>query len=158
MAFYAFTNDMKRPTTGQVVRNILVLLLVLAALFFIARGIFRLLVWVAPVLFILTLFIRFRVVSNFVKTLYRLVRRKPLVGIAAIVLTVFAFPLVAVFLFGQAVFSKKLDDARKEYEQHTIGEETEYEEMGSELHAEDLRHRPMVRREEKYDAYFRDED
>lgn len=140
-------------STGQLIKNMLILVLFLIAIFFIARGIYRILAWIAPALFILTMVIRFKVVSSFGRTLWKLLNRKPLVGAFAVILTILAFPLVAVFLFGQAVFTKKLDDARKEYEANRYGIETDFEEVDSEINLREFRlpEDPEVSPKNKYD-------
>lgn len=159
MSIYIFSSGARKMSTGQLIRNMIFLVLFLVALFFIARGIYRLLAWVAPVLIILTMLIRFKVVSNFVKTLWNLIKRSPVFGVIAVILSVLAFPLVAVFLFGQAVFTKKLDDARKEYDARTYGEETEYEEVATEINLSEFRlpeNMPDVEapKDNKYDDFF----
>jgi len=140
-------------STGQLIKNMLFLVLFLVALFFIARGVYRILAWVAPALLILTMVIRFRVVSNFGRTLWKLLNRKPLVGALAVILTILAFPLVALFLFGQAVFTKRLDDARKVYDEKRYGVETDYEEVDSEINLREFRipEQPEVSQNNKYD-------
>lgn len=155
MSIYIFSSGNGRVSTGQLIKNMLFLLLFLVVLFFIARGIYRLLAWVAPVLIILTMLIRFRVISNFVSTLWSMIQRKPLLGVGAVILSILAFPLVAVVLFGQAVFTKKLDDARKEYEERKYGVEAEYEELDSEINLREFRlpeqPEPDARQKGKYD-------
>lgn len=144
-------------STGQLIKNMIIMILFLIALFIIARGVYKILAWLAPALFILTMVIRFKVVSGFVKTLWNLLNRKPLVGALATVLSIIAFPLVAVVLFGQAVFTKRLDDAKKEYEERRYGVDTDYEEIDSEINLRAFR-LPDAENPDKYTDLFDEND
>ncbi|MCB0376600.1 MAG: hypothetical protein KDD04_11830, partial [Sinomicrobium sp.] len=58
-----------------------------------------------------------------------MLRKNPLVGIGAIVLSALLFPLTASFLFGKALFRKKMNEAKQQYENQTRGELIEFEEI-----------------------------
>ena len=97
------------------------------ALFFVARGVFQLLSWVAPVLIVAALIINYRTVTGFLAYLWTLINRNPLMGILAIVLTVLGFPIVSGVLFGKAILDRKV---RKMLEdQEPVEQFIEYEEV-----------------------------
>ena len=98
-------------------------------LFYVAKGVFWILGLVAPVLFIITLLFRRQVVFDYGRSLLRLVKTSPFMGIAAIVLSFVAFPLVSAFLFGKAVLLRKVDSVKENMRQKEEEEFTEYEEI-----------------------------
>lgn len=107
----------------------LFMVLVLVGLFFIAKGIFKLLLWLSPVLIIGALLIHYQTVIGFLKYLWNLLRSNPVVGILAVVLTAVGYPLVCGYLFGKSVLDRKvrkLENAIREREQ---GEFVEYVEV-----------------------------
>jgi len=102
---------------------------VMVALFYLAKGVFWILGFIAPVLLIATFFINRQVIFDYGKTLIKLVKTNPFVGIAGIVLSFIAFPLVSAFLFGKAMLLKKVDSLRDGMRQKEDEEFTEYEEV-----------------------------
>ncbi len=98
-------------------------------LFYVAKGVFWIMSMVAPVLFIITLLFRRQVVFDYGRSLMRLVKSSPFMGIAAIVLSFIAFPLVSTFLFGKAMLLRKVDSAKENMRQKEEQEFTEYEEI-----------------------------
>jgi hypothetical protein len=102
---------------------------VLVTLFFLARFIFRLLYFLSPVFLIATAIIDHKVIVDFVRWIAKLFKDKRVIGLVATVLTIFGFPLVSVFLLGRALFNKRLQDAQREFERQTKGEEVDYEEL-----------------------------
>lgn len=102
---------------------------IMVALFYLAKGVFWVLSFVAPILFIATLFINRQVVFDYGKTLIKLVKTNPFVGIVGIVLSFVAFPLVSAFLFGKAMLLKKVGSMRDGMRQKEDEEFTEYEEV-----------------------------
>lgn len=77
-------------------------------LFFMMRGIFTILAWAAPFLLIAAILINYRTIINFGKWLYKLITGNPVVGIIALVLCFFGFPVVAGFLFGKSLLDRKV--------------------------------------------------
>lgn len=67
----------------------------------------KLLWWAAPFLFVLTLLINWRVVADAGKALVNLFRTRPAAGLIAAVLSVVAFPILALFLFLSAVGTRR---------------------------------------------------
>ncbi len=96
-------------------------------LFFIARGIFTILAWLAPILFILTLIFRYKVVVQYGKMLVNLVKRNPIVGIIAIILTVVGFPIVAFALFAKAIMDRQIDKVQEQQREAVEGKLIDYE-------------------------------
>ena len=88
---------------------ILMLIAIFIAVGYIASGIYQILEFIALGLFLITLGLDIaygrKVILGFAKSLINLVRTNPLMGIAAIGLTFFFHPLVALFLFGKAMLS-----------------------------------------------------
>lgn len=82
-------------------------------LFMLARGIFTILSFIAPVLLLITLIIDHKVVLNYGKWILRQFTSGGnwMVGVGASIFTVLAFPLVSVFLFGKAFLTKKISEA-----------------------------------------------
>jgi len=99
------------------------------ALFYLAKTAFFILSWIAPVLFILTLFINHKVVLDYGKTLIKWTKQSPVIGIVAIVLSFMAFPFVSAFLFGKAMLLRKVNAIKKDIKQKEEGVYTEYEDL-----------------------------
>lgn len=110
--------------------SIIIAIGVLVALFFLARAVFTVLAWIAPVLLVLALIINYRTVLNFGKWLWELLLRSPLMGILAILLTFVGFPVVAAFLFGKSFIDRRMRQYMEE--QGMIDEYVEYEEVPDE--------------------------
>ena len=81
---------------------------IVVLLFFFMKGVFTILAWAAPFLLLATVLINYRTVTNFLKWLYELFFRNPIMGIVALVLIFFGFPVVAGFLFGKSIFDRKV--------------------------------------------------
>lgn len=78
----------------------------LVVAYYILKGLFALLWWAAPFLFVLTLLINWRVVGDAGASLLNLIRRQPLSGLIVAVLASVAFPITALYLFLSAVGSR----------------------------------------------------
>ncbi|HNE27748.1 MAG TPA: hypothetical protein PLW66_01200 [Saprospiraceae bacterium] len=78
----------------------------LVVAYYILKGLFALLWWAAPFLFVLTLLINWRVVGEAGAGLLNLIRRQPLSGLIVAVLAAVAFPITALYLFLSAVGSR----------------------------------------------------
>ena len=122
---YRSTN--KSPLSGII--GLVVLALVLVGLFMLARFIFRILAFLAPVLIIVALILDYKTVLGYGKWLINLVKENPLMGILAIVLTVLGFPLVSAFLAGKAYLNRNVKQAEKEQEVQKPGEYIDFEEI-----------------------------
>lgn len=112
--------------------SILIGVFFLVALFFVARFIFRILYFLSPLLIIAAAIIDHTVIVNYAKWLVKLVKQNAVMGIGAIVMSVFGFPLVSVYLLGRALFNKRIKEAEQAFETQTKGEVVEFEELDSE--------------------------
>lgn len=151
------------------IASLLVFFLVLIGLFYLAKLVFKLLWFVAPLIFIASLIIDHRVFLDFAYWLGGLVKRNALLGIGAIVLSLIAFPLVAVFLLGKALLKKKVNDLKTAADQRREGERADYEIIDSELVDDDdpldlprQRQRPEIeirprqdRQDSDYNQFFK---
>jgi hypothetical protein len=106
---------------------LLILAVFFTVLFFMAKGLFWLLSWVAPVLLILTLIIDFKVVKDFFIYIGKLLKDNPLAGVLAILMIIFAYPFVAGYLFikalGKRSIKKAMDKVQQEKNTYTDFEE-----------------------------------
>lgn len=110
---------------------LLILAVFFTILFFVAKGVFWVLSWVAPVLLIATLIIDHRVVTDFLKFVWKLLQENPLMGIAALLLIFFGYPVVSGFLFVKAIGKRSIKNALNKMEQGR-NTYTEYEEVTEE--------------------------
>lgn len=105
---------------------IIVLILLFAGLYFLFKGIFWLFTVLAPILFILTIILNFRVVLNFIEFVIARFKTNILVGILFVILTIIFYPLVTGYLFFKAFGSWYL-----KYKMKKIAKEryVEYEDL-----------------------------
>lgn len=109
--------------------GILVMAAVFLGLFFLAKGLFYILSWIAPVLLIATAILRYQVFIDYGKSLYKLLRNQPIFGVIAIILSVVGLPFVSLALFGKALLDRKLIKFKRDRENSIHGELVNYEEM-----------------------------
>lgn len=107
----------------------IVMVAILALLFFVAKGVFTLLAYAAPVLILLALLINYKTIVNFLKFAWNLLRRNPLSGILLIVLSVIGFPILSGILFGKSILDRKISKLRQAHQAQREGEFVEYEEV-----------------------------
>ncbi len=110
---------------------LLILVLLFVSMYFIAKGVFTILSWVAPVLLILSLLIDYRAALGYVKFLWNMIKTKPLFGIIATILTIIGYPIAAGFIFFKALLNRKLGSMKEAYEKKEE-DFTEYEELKEE--------------------------
>ena len=135
--------------------GILFTILFLVGLFMLARAIFRILYFLSPLILIATLVIDYKVVLGYIQTLINLTKRNAIVGIGAILLTVFGFPVVAAFLLGKALFNRKVRQIEKERKVQKEGELVDFEELDSKpLDLDRLKQAEKRRSSEEYDQFF----
>jgi hypothetical protein len=82
------------------------LVVVMASIFWIAKSVFKLLSFIAPVILLAAIIVNYRVVLGYGRWLLDSLKRNPFFGIVAILFTFFAFPLVSIFLLIRALSSK----------------------------------------------------
>ena len=140
--------------------GLVMVVLFFVLLFFIAKGIFTILSWAAPFLIIAALLINYQTVVGFLKYLWNLLRRKPLVGILAIILSILGFPVVSGFLLGKAVLDRRVKSIQTEMKRMHEGELVAYEEIHEEageiLDLETLP--PPARDKNSYEQFFDEDD
>ncbi|TVQ42991.1 MAG: hypothetical protein EA362_12025 [Saprospirales bacterium] len=129
--FFIRVNNKKSDPINTII-SLIMLVVVFMLIFFVARGVFRLLTWMAPFLFIATLILDYRVILSYGKYLLRTLERNVIWGIVMTVLTVIGFPLVIAFLFGKALLFRRVKNVEKEMEEEKIGEFIPYEEVDEE--------------------------
>ena len=119
--------------------TLLLFILIFAGLFYVAKGVFYILTAVAPILFIITLFLDYKVILNYGKYLIDTLKQKPLTGLVMMVFTFFGFPLVAAYLFLKALLNRKINSMAQQYgDNATQGGYIEYEEVKNENELEDF--------------------
>lgn len=97
------------------------------ALFWIARGIFTILTYVAPILLLATLVINYKIVVNYGKWLWKQLQNNPIMGVLAILLTIIGFPVVSFLLFGKALLERKVKQVEEEVRMEREGNFADYE-------------------------------
>ncbi|MBX2816817.1 MAG: hypothetical protein KTR24_12495 [Saprospiraceae bacterium] len=95
--------------TQNTILGIAIMVLGLVALFWLAKSVFTILTWVAPILLIATLVINHKVVINYGKWIWNLLKTNTIVGIVATLLTIIGFPVVSLLLFGRAMLGRKVE-------------------------------------------------
>lgn len=147
--------------------SVIILALFFIGLFYIARAAFWILSMIAPVLIIATLIIDHTVITNYGKWIISLLKKNPLMGIGAILLTIFGLPVVSGFLFAKALVKKKFKKVREQMEQQANGgtrsgefiefEDVEFEEeppVMLELPELKKRKEPIRQQRNEYDDLF----
>ena len=107
----------------------IVLVMILVTLFFLAKGLFDIMAWVAPALIIGALIINYRTVLNYLKFMLGLFQRNVLTGIVAVILSVLGFPILSGILFGKAILDRKVRKLRQAHQSRQEEEFVEYEEV-----------------------------
>jgi len=108
-----------RPFGGIIA--ILIFALIIFLLFQMAKGIFTILSFLAPILFILALIFNHNVVLDYGKMLLNKLKTDTPKGILYTILSVVGFPFVSTFLFFKAFVTskfKKAQDEKKEFDQY----------------------------------------
>jgi hypothetical protein len=151
-------------TTAQFKLNsifgVLLLIAFLVGLFFVLKGVFWVLSWIAPVLLIAAFIIDKSVVINYVKWIGKTLKENPLLGIAAILFTILGYMVVFPYLFAKALFKKKIKDVQQQYEKQQQGELVDFEEVESKPNRQERLELPRFEKQSKqekrseYDQLF----
>ena len=135
---------------------LLILAVFFTTLFFLAKGLFWLLSWVAPVLLIITLVIDYTVVRDFFIFVWKILKENPLMGVLAVLIVLFAYPFVAGYLFikamGKRTIKKAMDNVQKEKNTYTDYEEVQNED-DSFLELPPLKKKPEPAKQAKSSEY-----
>lgn len=142
--------------------SLLIFVGVLIVLFFLLKGFVTLLYWVAPILLIITLLIRYRVVADYAVSLFETFQTDILMGILKVAFTIFCYPFVIGWLFMKAIFYRKMDQVKQTMdsqiyqqptEQYTDYEEVSTETMPNESEKPQLWELPKPKEKEKNNPY-----
>lgn len=111
-------------------------ILALVALWFILKGLYALLYWAAPVLFVAALIVNWRAVAATGRDFLALMGRNPLGGLILGAFCVLAFPLLALYLLLRAVGYNKMQEMKQQFGRQAghaqqDSEFAEYEELES---------------------------
>lgn len=146
--------------------GILVGIIALILIFVVARFVFRLLYFLAPILLIATAIMDYRVLLGYGRWIGNMLRQNILLGIGAIVLTIVGFPIVAAGLFGKALLNRQLRKAPP-YEQQQqplvkLGEYVEFEEVPDDkalrlpkIEKKEAPPRILPKKDNEYDSFFK---
>ncbi len=139
------------------ITSILILIGFLVAMYFIVKYTLIALTVVAPILLIAAFIIDRSVIFNYVKWIGSTLKSNPLLGIGAILFTIFGYMLVFPFLFGKAILKKKFKQAQQQYENERDGELIDFEELESKPSREKPLDLPKLKKQEtgtEYDRLF----
>ena len=133
------------------------MVLVLVAIFFVAKGIFKLLALISPVLLLGALIINYRTVINYFKFILSLIQRSPLTGIIAILFSIIGFPILSGVLFGKAILDRKVRRLRQENQAREQSEYVPFEEVKRKNPVDELELPPFEKPEpQKKDNRYED--
>lgn len=124
--------------------------------FFLLRGLYTILMWVAPVLLVLALVIRWQVFPATFRNWLKTMKTNPLSGIIQVAFAVLAFPLFALYMFLLAAGGRKMEQLQDQFRtRNTTAPEEEFadfEEIESRpkriLRTEEPLEPPVILREE----------
>ncbi|MBV6439714.1 MAG: hypothetical protein DYG98_09580 [Haliscomenobacteraceae bacterium CHB4] len=105
----------------------------MVAAFFILKGLFTLLYWASPVLFVLALVINWRAVVDTLKNWLKTMETNPVGGLLIAALAVLLFPVFALYLFVKSLGYRKIEQMQREFRANepSAGEFAEFEELES---------------------------
>ncbi|MEM6769844.1 MAG: hypothetical protein AAF597_04580, partial [Bacteroidota bacterium] len=118
------------PLSG--IAGFIIALVVLYLIFNLFSIAWKILAFAAPVMFIASLIIDSSVASGYLKSIKSLFDRKWYYGLAALVLSLVAYPLTASYMLGMSLFRKKLKNRAQEMDEQINGKWTEYEDVTEE--------------------------
>jgi len=106
-------------------------------LFYIASGIYKILLILTPVLLLIALVLDYRVPLQYLRNMWSRLKSYPLSGIFQIILTIFGLPLVALYLVLKASLSSRINKLQQNYNEQLKNMETDYEVIDSKMHEPD---------------------
>jgi hypothetical protein len=98
--------------------SLVVLVGVMVLLFFVVTGFFKLLYFVAPILLVVTLVINYKVVAEYVVSLFETFKTDVLMGMVKVAFTFLCYPLVIGWLFAKALLYRKVTKLQQEMQSH----------------------------------------
>ena len=120
----------KYSITEMIIGTIFLIAVIWVGLF-LFKGVFKILSWAAPIMFIGALVINHKVVLSYGKMFNVLLQNNIVLGILALVLTFMFSPIVAALLLGLAVMNKKADSFMEQERQKRDGVPTDFKELSS---------------------------
>jgi hypothetical protein len=117
---------------GNSIIGAIVMVVTLIGIYFIAGFIIALLYKWAWLLLVPAAIIDFKVITGYFRWLGRLTRSNMATGLAAIVFSALFYPFVSIFLFGKALFKRKIKQVEQEVKKQQDGEFVEFEELTDE--------------------------
>jgi Zn-dependent protease with chaperone function len=103
---------------GQILISALVMVGIFIGLFWIARGLFTILTYAAPLLLIAALIINYKVVTGYVQWLWTTLNRDPLMGLIYTVLSFIGFPILSAYLLFKALAVNRIGTIEQELKQN----------------------------------------
>jgi hypothetical protein len=101
------------------ITSLIVMVGILLLLFFLVKGFITILYWLAIPLFIITLIINYRVVANYVTSLFDTFQTDILMGVVKVGFTILCYPIVIGWLFAKALVYRKVETLQKSFEEQT---------------------------------------
>jgi len=134
----------------------IVMVVALIGIYFVAGFIISILYKWALLLLIPAAIIDYKVITGYFKWLGRLTRKNTGAGIGAIVFSALFYPFVSIFLFGKALFKRKIKQVEKEVQKQREGEFIDYEELQEEkpLELPEIKTKQKETRESDYEELF----
>ena len=114
----------------------------LIAAYYILKGLFIVLYWAAPALFVLALIVNWRAVTDTFKDWFKTLENNPLNGLLIAAIAVLAFPVLALYLFVKSLGYRKIAQMQRN-ERAAEGEFVEFEELESRPKEEPDRDEPV---------------
>lgn len=87
----------------------------LVGMFYLLQGLYKILVYIAPGLLILTLLINWKVVANAGQQFIQLFTRRPLMGLIVAALSVVLFPVLTLYWLLAALASKRVEQIQRNF-------------------------------------------
>jgi len=115
-----------RPTG---IFGVIFVVLLLTGLFFLAKGIFTILLWLSPFFIIGAIVLNYKTVIGYLRFVLSVFQRNPLAGIIVTVLSIIGFPVLSGVLFAKAFFDRKIRRLQRVHEANEAAEYVPYEEV-----------------------------
>lgn len=142
-------NSKSSPFGG--ILSLVLIVLFFVGLYWIASKVFALLYYASPVLLVVAAILDYKVITNYVKYVFKLLNNNLLLGLGMVLLTFFGFPVVAAYLAFRAWVRYKLRK-RGHLEKETY---VEYEEISNDvMDLEELPPKVKDKKSNKYDDLF----
>jgi hypothetical protein len=134
-------NSSQNPFNSLI--SLLVLVGVMVLLFFVVKGFISILYLAAPVLLIITLVINYKIVADYVISIFETFKTDVLMGMVKVAFTFLCYPIVIGWLFAKALLFRKVDKIRQEldsqmglFEKESKEQYIDFEELNSKTGSE----------------------